>query len=76
MVGNVAEWVADWYSPDYYADSPSENPPGPSSGMDRVLRAGSWYLPEHAEAARAYRGHDLPFLSYGFLGFRCASGPQ
>ena len=43
MAGNAVEWVADWYSEDYYADSPDRNPQGPSFGsLYRVVRGGSW----------------------------------
>jgi formylglycine-generating enzyme required for sulfatase activity len=33
MMGNVAEWVADWYARDYYAAAPDRNPKGPESGI-------------------------------------------
>ena len=38
MIGNVQEWVADWYAPDYYAHSSKNNPKGPDTGEFRVIR--------------------------------------
>jgi formylglycine-generating enzyme required for sulfatase activity len=42
VLGNVWEWVNDWYDPNYYQNSPSQDPSGPASGKFRVLRGGSW----------------------------------
>jgi formylglycine-generating enzyme required for sulfatase activity len=43
ILGNVWEWVNDWYDQNYYQSSPSQDPTGPASGQFRVLRGGSWF---------------------------------
>lgn len=48
MHGNVWEWVQDWYSRDYYSQSPLTDPQGPPSGGQRVVRGGDWYAKAHS----------------------------
>jgi len=40
--GNVWEWCWDRYDGHYYANSPTVDPRGPSSGEYRVVRSGRW----------------------------------
>jgi formylglycine-generating enzyme required for sulfatase activity len=66
--GNVHEWCADWFDPDYYAVSPDRNPQGPPQGSRRASRGGSW---RHATkvsrcAARSSIPPDFQYADYGF----------
>lgn len=70
--GNVAEWVADWYDPQYYLDPlASVLPTGPATGTEKVFRGGSWssYFLEYSTTRRSRRP---PSSDSDEIGFRCA----
>ena len=75
MTGNVWEWVQDWYSPTYFANSPLRNPPGPQKGTQKVQRGGSWLCSEnYCQGYRvAARMMTEPDSGLNNLGFRCAA---
>lgn len=74
MVGNVSEWVADWYDNEYYSISPVEDPQGPTEnvfalGELKAVRGGSFIW----DGATTYqRDAADPVESAVYTGFRCA----
>jgi formylglycine-generating enzyme required for sulfatase activity len=72
MAGNVGEWVADWFSEDYYRNPPTTNPLGPDSGQYRVWRGGSWANTSTEWIYTYFRTGNLPTDISSGLGFRCA----
>jgi len=72
LLGNAAEWCADWYSFGYYReDPPAEDPRGPGSGTLRSCRGGSW-AQERATSTTSFRIGLDPGGVYPDVGFRCA----
>jgi len=70
VIGNVFEWCWDWYLTNYYALSPATDPRGPTSGVKRILRSGSWLDGAYDTASRMEavpEGEDYD------IGFRCAA---
>jgi formylglycine-generating enzyme required for sulfatase activity len=75
MHGNVWEWCNDYYGEDYYRNSRTEDPPGPSVGQERVLRGGSWASTAQS-ACSSSRYSEAPGFAdvcfgYDAYGFRC-----
>lgn len=72
MAGNVAEWIADWYDPSYYAKAPAADPTGPSRGRARVVRGGSFGTARAADLTTTRRQFYAPAETSMHIGFRCA----
>lgn len=69
MSGNLREWCHDWYDESYYSICPFINPSGPNSGTHKVLRGGSYKLPEdYCRTTR--RDYALPGILAEDVGFR------
>ena len=69
ITGNVWEWTNDWYGKDYYEVSPTQDPTGPETGNERVLRGGSWYN-KPLTSRIAVRDRYAPDLRLSYNGFR------
>ena len=77
VVGNVWEWVSDYYA-EYDkagASTTTQDPKGPATGPDRVIRGGAWNGAMPSWVRPSFRFHVAQSArSYGF-GFRCAKSP-
>ena len=70
MLGNLREWVNDWFDEKYYLRSLLLDPAGPPAGTERVARGGSWL--DHATSVRvSFRFKGEPAGKYANFGFRC-----
>lgn len=73
MIGNVYEWIADYYGNKYYFNSPLQDPTGPATGDARAVRGAGFAFNQASDLRAAKRGALDPdsFGPTGF-GFRCA----
>ncbi|MFN0200064.1 MAG: formylglycine-generating enzyme family protein [Bacteroidia bacterium] len=69
MGGNAWEWCSDYFSSEYYANSPSENPKGPEKGLLHVIRGGSWF-DGSTQSTPYFRRNGSPADLIGNMGFR------
>jgi formylglycine-generating enzyme required for sulfatase activity len=79
MTGNVWEWCNDFYQVDYYEHSPEQDPKGPETGENKVVRGGSWAADAN-QCRSAFRYYEDPSYTdvcfgYDVYGFRCVRNP-
>jgi len=74
VVGNVWEWVGDWYAP--YGTEAAVDPKGPATGTRRVMRGGAWNGSEPSWVRPSFRYMNDPASSSYGVGFRCAADPK
>jgi len=73
LLGNVEEWMADWYLDAYYQGSPLSDPQGPPATHYRAIRGSDWSSLSFGIPSRWW---DLPEYSAQYRGFRCARDPN
>ncbi len=83
MHGNISEWVRDYFRE--YPEGSEKDPSGPESGVDRVIRGGSFIygnykimdsdrLPQYLGSA--HRDACSPLSCRNFIGFRLVRQPS
>ena len=69
VTGNVFEWCSDWHSDLYYSMSPTQDPRGPETGDQRVIRGGSFVVNANLNRISYRDGSDPTMGGFG-IGFR------
>ncbi|MDH1523849.1 formylglycine-generating enzyme family protein, partial [Achromobacter mucicolens] len=74
MGENARSWVNDWYDPQYYQHSPVDNPRGPESGTEKVMRGGIYYETPQFSAMTTFRFPKMPTMKeyYSGISYRCS----
>ena len=75
MQGSVWEWTSDLYGRNYYRNSAKYNPEGPTDGIYRVLRGGSWNDTSHSIQPTLRMSYE-PWIKRPFVGFRLLAPDQ
>ena len=75
MLGNAAEWTADWFDENYYQVSPDADPLGPENGVERVLRGGS-FQDYRTTLSVTLRRWAYPGSNNNATGVRCARSAE
>lgn len=74
MAGNTWEWCSDYHDQRWHVEGTRMNPAGPPTGVNRVLRGGSYLC--HESYCQRYRNSarngNSPDTSSGHIGFRIA----
>ncbi|MCX4029241.1 SUMF1/EgtB/PvdO family nonheme iron enzyme [Endozoicomonas sp. SM1973] len=72
METGYAEWVSDWYSTDYFFNSPEKDPKGPQSGEEKVFRGARVNRNISFKYLYTRKGMNPSTREQSFIGFRCA----
>ena len=75
LAGNVWEWTNDWYDWTYYQSSPEQDPMGPATGYQKIVKGGAWDYSANVMTI-SYNSDHQPKEFKSSFGFRCTRAPK